>query len=150
SRAPPSPPASTGSSPRSTRIPVHRPPMPRTCSTWMSSSPCCGTSSRSRRSCRRAAVSEPRERGKGEAYALALLLAVVVAALWAPRLGRSFWLDETETFWFAKDGPAAAVERYASIRLPTPVAYILLESLLGGAGGREVALRMPSFVAALA
>lgn len=78
------------------------------------------------------------------AYALGLLAAV---GLYWPRLLRSFWVDETGTYWMVRDGFWAAIEKCASWPGQS-IAYGALASLFckPDAAGNELLLRTPSVI----
>src|SRR3954451_6762838 len=43
--------------------------------------------------------------------AMWIVLGVLVALIWGPRLLRSFWVDEAGTYWMAMGGPIAAIQK---------------------------------------
>jgi 4-amino-4-deoxy-L-arabinose transferase-like glycosyltransferase len=82
------------------------------------------------------------------ATATALILSVA-AMVWAPHLAHSLWLDETLTYWVVKDGLWDAVTRGVQFQ-SQPAYYIVIWLWTQIAGVSEIALRLPSLVAALA
>src|SRR4051794_3791694 len=40
-----------------------------------------------------------------------IVLGLLVALTWGPRLFRSFWVDEAGTYWMALGGPIAAMQK---------------------------------------
>lgn len=72
-----------------------------------------------------------------------LLFGLVLVA-WLPRLVRSFWVDETATFWMAHHGPLVAIER--TWHWPGhSILYSAVASLFCFPGPfQEVVLRLPT------
>jgi hypothetical protein len=76
------------------------------------------------------------------------LVLVLAAACWVPHLPDSLWLDETLTFWVVQDGLAEAVERSVNYQ-PQPAYCVFMWFWTQLAGSSEIALRLPSLLAAL-
>lgn len=75
------------------------------------------------------------------------ILGVLLFLVWGPRLLRSFWVDEANTYWMACEGPLAAVQRtwhWAG----QSVLYSVIESFFCLRSGplREIVLRIPSLI----
>lgn len=89
-----------------------------------------------------------RGRGYGDTIYLALIC-VAVLRLWIMPMAASFWLDETITYWSVCKGIVSAVSRsqfWPGQNLP----YTLLAAIVFRvAGPSEIALRLPSLLAAL-
>lgn len=85
-----------------------------------------------------------------QAHWLAVLLLILVAALIIPRLNdQSLWLDEAWTFSFLNhDSPREVVREVIHDRHP-PLYFLSLWAWRQAAGDSEVALRLPSALAAL-
>lgn len=77
------------------------------------------------------------------------IILALAAASWIPHLPDSLWLDETLTFWVVQDGLAEAIDRAVHYQ-PQPAYYILIWFWTQIAGVSEIALRIPSLLAALA
>ena len=73
----------------------------------------------------------------------------LAAVSWVPHLPDSLWLDETLTFWVVRDGLAETLERTIHFQ-PQPAYYVFMWFWTRIAGFSEVALRIPSLIAALA
>src|SRR4051794_6440055 len=74
-----------------------------------------------------------------------VVLGLLVALIWGPRLFRSFWVDEAGTYWMAMGGPIAAIQK--SWHWPgQSVLYSVVESFfcLNGGAFRELVLRLPT------
>ncbi|MFP6655577.1 MAG: glycosyltransferase family 39 protein [Myxococcota bacterium] len=81
--------------------------------------------------------------------AMASFIVLVVAAIgWLPHLTNSLLLDETLTAWVVRDGLAEALERTLHFQ-PQPAYNVLMWGWTQFAGLSEMALRMPSLLAAL-
>src|SRR5207248_1638413 len=79
-----------------------------------------------------------------------LLAALVMAAgaLWLLPLGSSLWLDETATFWVVQGGLHETIHRALEFQSGS-VPYFLVAWIARVLGGTsEIALRMPSVIAA--
>jgi hypothetical protein len=77
--------------------------------------------------------------------AMWIVLGVLAALIWGPRLLRSFWVDEAGTYWMAMGGPIAAIQK--SWHWPgQSVLYSVVESFfcLKGGAFRELVLRLPT------
>jgi Dolichyl-phosphate-mannose-protein mannosyltransferase len=75
-----------------------------------------------------------------------IVLGVLAALTWGPRLFRSFWVDEAGTYWMATGGPIAAIQK--TWHWPgQSVLYSVIESFFCLKGGalRELVLRLPAF-----
>jgi 4-amino-4-deoxy-L-arabinose transferase-like glycosyltransferase len=82
--------------------------------------------------------------------ALAAFTIFALAAIaWVPHLGASLLLDETLTFWVIRDGLAETLDRTLHFQ-PQPAYYLFMWFYTQLAGTSEIALRLPSLVAALA
>ena len=82
--------------------------------------------------------------------ALAAFVILVLAAMaWVPHLGQSLLLDETLTFWVIRDGLAETLDRTLHFQ-PQPAYYLFMWFFTQIAGTSEIALRIPSLIAALA
>jgi len=79
----------------------------------------------------------------------ALVVAGVAAVGWAPDLANSLLLDETLTAWVVQDGLAEAIDRTLRFQ-PQPAYNIFMWFWTRVAGVSEIALRLPSLLAALA
>ena len=77
------------------------------------------------------------------------VILVLAAVCWVPHLPDSLWLDETLTFWVVRDGLAETLERTVQYQ-PQPAYYVFIWFWTQLAGVSEVALRIPSLLAALA
>lgn len=87
---------------------------------------------------------------RGVSVTIAAGVVLVLAAVgWVPHLPDSLWLDETLTFWVVRDGLAETLERALHYQ-PQPVYYVLMWFWTQIAGVSEIALRIPSLLAALA
>jgi len=73
----------------------------------------------------------------------------LAAVCWVPHLSDSLWLDETLTFWVVRDGLAETLERTLNFQ-PQPAYYVLMWFWTQVVGTSEIALRVPSLLAALA
>ena len=73
----------------------------------------------------------------------------VVAVTWLPGLSNSFLLDETLTAWVVQDGLADAFERTVHYQ-PQPAYNLFMWFWAQLAGVSEIALRIPSLLAAIA
>lgn len=79
-----------------------------------------------------------------QAY-LAWLIAACAALLWVPPMLRSsLWLDETATFWIARDSVADAVARAWSWSGQSPFYYLIAWAAVHVGGKSEIILRIPS------
>lgn len=76
------------------------------------------------------------------------LVLVLAAVCWVPHLPNSLWLDETLTFWVVRDGLAETLERTVQYQ-PQPAYYVFIWFWTQIAGVGEIALRLPSLLAAL-
>lgn len=86
----------------------------------------------------------------GVGPAIALLAVGLLALLgWAPHLPDSLWLDETLTAWVVGDGLGDAIHRSLHYQ-PQPGYFVFVWLWTRVAGASEVALRLPSLLAALA
>jgi hypothetical protein len=77
--------------------------------------------------------------------ALPVAIAILFAAVWGPRLVRSFWVDEAGTYWMAHEGLIRAIEK--TWHWPgQSVLYSAIASFFcfGGPPLRDVLLRVPS------
>jgi len=76
------------------------------------------------------------------------LVALAVLRLWILPLSSSLWLDETVTYWSAYKGIGAAITRSQFFQ-GQQVVYSLIAALAMRVGGAsEIALRLPSVIAA--
>ncbi len=79
---------------------------------------------------------------------LLLLVVLMATALWLLPLRRSLWLDETGTYWVIKDSLREAVHRAFRYQGQSPLYYVLAWLDLAAGGRSELALRLPSVLAA--
>lgn len=77
------------------------------------------------------------------------IILVLAAVSWVPHLSASLWLDETLTYWVIRDGLAETLERTVNYQ-PQPAYYIFMWFWTRIFGLSEIALRIPSLIAALA
>jgi hypothetical protein len=85
--------------------------------------------------------------GVNTAIAAAAVL-IIAAVSWLPHLPNSLLLDEIITFWVVKDGLAETLDR--GVHYQSQLAYFVLIWLWTQvAGTSEIALRLPSLIAAL-
>jgi hypothetical protein len=77
------------------------------------------------------------------------IVLVLAAASWIPDLSNSLRLDETLSFWVVQDGFVEALDRASNFQ-PQPGYYAGLWFWTQVAGTSEIALRLPSLLAALA
>ncbi len=85
-----------------------------------------------------------------EAAILWTALAIGVLKLWLLPLSSSFWVDETGTFWTVKDGIGEAISRCYLWPSQSPLYSGIAWAALQLGGPPEIALRLPSTLAALA
>lgn len=78
------------------------------------------------------------------------VLSIAGAALWLRPIGSSLWLDEAGTTWVIKDGFGAAFDRSLEFQGQSPLYYIVALIAMKIGGANEVALRIPSILAAAA
>jgi hypothetical protein len=79
--------------------------------------------------------------------ALPITAAIFFAVAWGPRLARSFWVDETGTFWMAHEGVIRAVQK--TWHWPgQSILYSVVASFFcfNGSPWRDVLLRIPSLI----
>ncbi len=90
---------------------------------------------------------EPRSAGLNGLIAVGLVGAIAVAT-WLPHLPNALWLDEVVSAWVVQDGLSELFER--AVTFQSQAAYFLLLWLWTTvAGTSEIALRLPSVIAAL-
>lgn len=77
----------------------------------------------------------------------ALLTALVAVICWVIPARSSLWLDETGTYWAAKDGIREAVQRALFFSGGSPAYYLLAWPAVKLGGGSEIAMRFPSMLA---
>jgi hypothetical protein len=77
------------------------------------------------------------------------LIGLLAAVCWVPHLPNSLWLDETLTYWVVRDGLAETLDRTLHFQ-PQPAYSIFMWFWTRLAGFSEIALRIPSLIAALA
>jgi 4-amino-4-deoxy-L-arabinose transferase-like glycosyltransferase len=77
---------------------------------------------------------------------LVRLIAVCAALLWVLPMHSSLWLDETGTFWIAKDRIADAIARAWFWSGQSPFYYLIAWLALRVGGTSEIILRTPSLV----
>lgn len=80
-----------------------------------------------------------------QAY-LARLIAACCALLWVLPMGSSLWLDETGTFWIAKDSIADTVARAWFWSGQSPFYYLTAWLAVHVGGTSEIVLRIPSLI----
>ncbi len=86
---------------------------------------------------------------QGVSAAIAAGVVLILAAVsWVPHLPNSLWLDETLTFWVVKDGLAESIDRGVHYQ-SQPAYYVFIWFWTRLAGTSEIALRIPSLLAAL-
>lgn len=85
--------------------------------------------------------------GVNSAIAVGVVL-VLAAFCWVPHLSDSLWLDETLTFWVVRDGLAETLDRTLHYQ-PQPGYYVFIWFWTQLFGVSEIALRIPSLIAAL-
>lgn len=78
-----------------------------------------------------------------QAY-LARLIAACAALLWVLPMRSSLWLDETGTFWIARDSVADTVARAWSWSGQSPFYYLIAWAAVHVGGKSEIVLRIPS------
>lgn len=78
----------------------------------------------------------------------AFVIFALAAVAWVPHLGQSLLLDETLTFWVIRDGLAETLDRTLHFQ-PQPAYYLFMWFYAQLAGTSEIALRLPSLIAAL-
>jgi hypothetical protein len=86
-----------------------------------------------------------------EKQALPIIFLVIVPTLsWLPRISDSLFVDEAASFWSVEDGLAEGVRRALSITGQSWFYTALLALWTSVFGTSEIALRMPSILAAVA
>jgi hypothetical protein len=77
------------------------------------------------------------------------LLAVVAFRFWIMPLHSSLWLDETGTYWTAKDALSKAMERIFEAQVSSSPIHSVIESafIKLPVSSPEIALRIPSVAA---
>jgi mannosyltransferase len=80
-------------------------------------------------------------------YVLAVGL-VGVASLWIRPLWSSLWLDETGTFWLIQGSLADVFDRALDLHGQSPLYPVLMWVWIRALGTSEIALRLPSLIAA--
>jgi len=78
-----------------------------------------------------------------QAY-LARLIAACAALLWVLPMRSSLWLDETGTFWVARDSVADTVARAWHWSSQSPFYYLIAWAAVHVGGKSEIVLRIPS------
>lgn len=79
---------------------------------------------------------------------LLLVLAIGIGFLWIWPLGSSFWLDETITGWITQGNFFDTIHRSLNFQAISPLYYVVAWMARELLGGSEVALRIPSALAA--
>lgn len=89
----------------------------------------------------------PTPSGVHASMAMGVVLALALAG-WVPHLADSLWLDETLTYWVIRDGLSETLDRALHYQ-PQPAYYVFMWFWTRMAGTSEIALRLPSLIAAL-
>ena len=92
------------------------------------------------------ATSELSERA--HARFLWAVVALLAVGLWLWPMRASLWTDELGTWWVIKDGFGDAIDRAVTFHGQSPLFYVLLWGTRHVVGRSEVALRLPSLLAA--
>ena len=74
--------------------------------------------------------------------------ALLAIGLWLWPMRSSLWTDELGTWWVIKDGLGDTIDRALTFHGQSPLFYVLLWGTRHVAGRSEVALRLPSLLAA--
>jgi hypothetical protein len=78
---------------------------------------------------------------------ISAILSLLVLAVWLPFLARSFWVDETNTFWMAHEGIVRAIQK--TLHVPgnsLPYSAIAALFCFDGLPFRDVLMRLPSVI----
>lgn len=96
----------------------------------------------------RAATGPGEEAERRSSVRFPLILApIVCAGLWVIPLSRSsLWLDETGTYWTARDGFVDTIHRSFMFEGQTPLYYLVSWTSIHLGGPRELMARMPSVI----
>src|SRR3569623_1089734 len=80
-----------------------------------------------------------------------LLLALAFLGVYLPPLLRSLWIDEAGTFWMARGGPLAAIQKTRNWPGQS-ILYAAITSLFcfEGSPFRDILLRLPALLGAVA
>ena len=103
-------------------------------------------SATARREAPEVATSELSERA--HARFLWAVVALLAVGLWLWPMRSSLWTDELGTWWVIKDGFGDAIDRAMTFHGQSPLFYVLLGRRRHVVGRSEVALRLPSLLAA--